>query len=397
MKNAPSLTFTPTLTPILSWYTAKAHPGGVAVLQKFNNRDATKAFHAARHSAAAVEMLKGFAIRPENESVTNADDTVVVAKHSSQSMAIPPPESSSSSLVTKVPRWRAKLFTKEDPIGVHKYLGVFVLMHFAFRFFQMFFTDPSAGFGTRMGKRPSWIPVTCLIPHALLSLSSLMFHTVPKDRVVGKPMIWQEYRVHNIGFALRSVIATALCAIAVHGGNTPGLRRLAVWGSSFACILAMVAADLATKYLRSNQLESTTATMPYWEGCSVTTQKRFKSFYAYCQFMATLTCLAVTNPALPLAILLPIQLASLLMTLVRKGLLTARGLHLAYTASLVAPYFIALRSTIHMQSPEFLVMFAVGAVLFQLRRRGVNKYALWIPVIAARIAVGDKWLSYDVW
>jgi len=58
--------------------------------------------------------------------------------------------------------------------------------------------------------------------------------------------------------------------------------------------------------------------------------------------MATLACLAVSNPAWPLAVLLAIQLASLLMTLVRKGILSTRGYHYFYTASLVAPYFVAM-------------------------------------------------------
>ena len=43
------------------------------------------------------------------------------------------------------------------------------------------------------------------------------------------------------------------------------------------------------------------------------------------QVLATLGCLVCTNPVWPLLIMFPIQLASLLMTLVRKGLLSARG------------------------------------------------------------------------
>ena len=80
--------------------------------------------------------------------------------------------------------------------------------------------------------------------------------------------------------------------------------------------------------------------MPYWAGASPRTIRRFKGFYAYCQWMATLGCLANGNPLWPLCIALPIQLASLLMTLVRKGLLTARGYHLLYTASLCVPFVV---------------------------------------------------------
>jgi len=135
-----------------------------------------------------------------------------------------------------------------------------------------------------------------------------------------------------------------------------------------------------------------------WEGCSIETQKRFKSFYAYSQFMATLACLAVSNPAWPLAVLLAIQLASLLMTLVRKGILSTRGYHYFYTASLVAPYFVAIRSALYGQNLwEVLGLFAMGGMLYQLRRRGINKYALWLPVLVARVLYGDRLLNYSVW
>jgi hypothetical protein len=210
-------------------------------------------------------------------------------------------------------------------------------------------------------------------------------------------MIWQEFRVHNIAFGLRSVITAALAAMSIHYGNTPTWRKIAVWGSSITCLITIMVADLGTKYLRPSETESTTATMPYWEGCSVQTQKRFKSFYAYCQFLASLGCLSVSNPAWPLSILLAIQLASLLMTLVRKGLLSTRGYHYLYTAALVTPYVVALRSMVYMKTADVLGVFALGGALYQLRRRGVNKYVLWLPIIAARIAIGDQYLNWHVW
>jgi len=146
--------------------------------------------------------------------------------------------------------------------------------------------------------------------------------------------------------------------------------------------------------------------MPYWDGCSVATQKRFKRFYAYSQFMATMACLAVANPAWPLACLLAIQLASLLMTLVRKGLLSARGYHYGYTAALLLPYLVAARSVLlfglqaqqqQQYCRDLCALFATGLAVFQLRRRGVNKYALWLPVVAARLWLGDRFLAAAVW
>jgi hypothetical protein len=285
----------------------------------------------------------------------------------------------------------------QDPIGIHKYLGVFVLLHFAFRYTQMLFGDPSAGLGTRLGKGPGIIAPLCLIPHGLLSLSSLIFRTVPRERVVGKPMIWQEYRVHNICFGLRSVITGFLPWFTIYMGNTPTSRRFAVTACCATALAAQLVADEGTRRLRADTKESTTATMPYWEGCSVKTQKRFKTFYAYCQFLATLSCIAVANPAWSLAVLFAIQMASLLMTLVRKGLLSAKGLHIGYTITLALPYFVVVRDMTISKSLDFPVMAGIGWILFQLRRCGVNKYALWLPVYAFRIAYGDRFINWQVW
>jgi hypothetical protein len=210
-------------------------------------------------------------------------------------------------------------------------------------------------------------------------------------------MIWQEYRVHNICFGLRSVITGFLPWFTIYMGNTPTSRRFAVTACCATALAAQLVADEGTRRLRADTKESTTATMPYWEGCSVKTQKRFKTFYAYCQFLATLSCIAVANPAWSLAVLFAIQMASLLMTLVRKGLLSAKGLHIGYTITLALPYFVVVRDMTISKSLDFPVMAGIGWILFQLRRCGVNKYALWLPVYAFRIAYGDRFINWQVW
>jgi len=348
---------------------------------KFHDKDATKAFEAAHHSAEAYAMLKDFCIDGDNTASNDHQVTTASAETQLEKK-------------TWRGRLRKKLFTKEDPIGVHKYLGLFCLLNFIGRYAQMYFFDPAAGLGTR---GHPWFSMACLLPHALLSLTSLIFHTVPKERVVGKPMIWQEYRVHNIIFGVRSVVTALAAALAIRFNNAPVARNLAITFSGACVLLANYGADKATEKLRAVEVESTTATMPYWDGCSIETQKKFKDFYAYCQFMATLACLSCGNPAWPLAVLLAIQLASLLMTLVRKGLLSARGYHYGYTASLVVPYFVGLRSMLFTQTYEFPFMLALAYGMYQLRRRGVSKYALWIPVVLGRLLVGDKFISYSAW
>jgi len=177
-------------------------------------------------------------------------------------------------------------------------------------------------------------------------------------------------------------------------------RGTAVVASTVTALTALLVADWGTRRYQPHSLESTTATMPYWEGCSVATQKRFKLFYAYSQFLATLACIAVANPAWPFAVLLAIQGASLLMTLVRKGIISAKAYHLGYTATLILPYFVGIRNGFvtggGVQHLFFPGVMGLGAALFALRRRGVNKYALWVPVLTARVMWGDQWIPYQM-
>lgn len=137
---------------------------------------------------------------------------------------------------------------------------------------------------------------------------------MPKERVTGKPMIWQEFRAHNIIFGLRSVLCSVVSWASIYCHHR--WRTLSVCLSCLIVLGSYRAADIATSRLRHEPVESTTATMPYWEGCFFQTQYWFKQTYALAQFGATITCLLVSNLAWPLAVLLPIQGASLLMPLV---------------------------------------------------------------------------------
>ena len=158
---------------------AKSHPGGNTILEKFHNKDATKAFFAAGHSQHAIDMLSNFLI----------DDTPFTLCAETLANAMATVGVSSATQKGPISRARTKLFTKEDRFGLHKYCGIFVLLHFAYRFLQSFFGDPAAGMGNIMGKESSFISLACLIPHTVLSLSSLIFQTVPRERIVGRPMI----------------------------------------------------------------------------------------------------------------------------------------------------------------------------------------------------------------
>lgn len=365
---------------VSSW--ARAHPGGAGVLQKYNGRDATRAFAAVGHSDHARSLLKKFSIeQPRNAPSAETDACKKDGKFRSRC------------------RWMTKLFTAEDRFMVHKSLGAFCLCNYAYRFYHMLFGDPSAHMGRRGGDGPlSVAAIVCLAPHCLLSLSSFIFHTVPRERVVGKPMIWQEFRAHNIIFGMRSIVCSVASWLSIYTEHR--WRTAAVVSSCAAVLAACAAADWATARFRANESESTTATMPYWDGCNPTTMRLFKHSYAVAQFGATATCLMVTNPAWPLAILLPIQGASFLMTLVRKSIITTRSYHAWYLASLLSVFGVGIRYILLTWNVELLAMWVVVMVAYFLRWKGVDKYAIWVPIVTVRIGMvmaGDRYVSYQSW
>ncbi|KAL7548995.1 hypothetical protein ACHAWF_013873 [Thalassiosira exigua] len=380
-----TITISGTKYDLASW--ANAHPGGAVILRKFHNRDATNAFARIGHSQYAIDLLKKFQADGKGGSTNGTSKGTAPNGTTDRSVAASPTPAA----------WRTKLFTHEDPQNLHKGCGLFVLLHYVSRFYQMLFGDVSAGFGNRTGMGPSAWCMLFLVPHAALSLSSLIFRTVPKERIVGAPMIWQEFRAHSIIFASRSIVGSACSWISVYFDHNPIVRNAVVFVNSICILCALYAADAATERLRVCNRESTTATMPYWEGCSLTTQRRFKQFYAYCQFMATLACLSMANPCWSFSVLLAIQLAAFLMTMVRKGIISTKAYHVVYTISLVLPYFVAVRSMFYSQTPDALGLFVLGYLLYSLRCQGVGKYTLWVPVVLLRILIGDRLLTYDIW
>ena len=77
---------------------------------------------------------------------------------------------------------------------------------------------------------------------------------------------------------MRSIAGTLCAWISAYFDHDPLARKFAVVISSLSIIVANYAVEQATKKLCSSKLESTTATMPYWNGCSVDTQRRLSLF-----------------------------------------------------------------------------------------------------------------------
>lgn len=373
------LTIDKTMYNLTAW--ANAHPGGVEILRKFQNKNATKAFFAADHSQQAIKLLESFQINAEKEK----EPTTAITSNNKNILK----------------RWKSKLVSREDPFWIHKGLGIYALLHFIFRLVSALFgADPAAGMGSnlRSGQASIVGGLVCLIPHLLLSYSSLIFNTVPRERVVGKPMIWKESRWHSIVFGSRSIFCSVFCWLSIRYQHAQPLRTFCILGTSLSILFTMLAADLVTAKLKPTKTDSTIATMPFWDGCSPSTQSRIKHFYAYAQFGATSVCALVANPVWPFLMLFPIQFASLLFTLCRKGLISAKTWHIAYAASLLLPFVLAIRVILELKSIAFIAGISiVPAVLFGLRCLGVNKYAIWIPALSWRLLYGDQYIPFQMW
>jgi ferredoxin-NADP reductase/lipid-A-disaccharide synthase-like uncharacterized protein len=326
------------------------HPGGTAVFSAGEGEgdccDFTEKFNAVGHSEYAVNLLENYKVHElsEDDPRFRRDCRLEYNK-------------------TKI----SKLITHEDKFHIHKFMGVASLLNYFYLFFDCFYSGATATLTLRRADSPAFIALTWI--HTVLSLSALQF-LIPRTRTGILPMIWQEFRAHSIIFAVRSFLIINLLHLLQHMH-----LNISSWLIRTACVLlAMKLADISTHYLRENRKETTTATMPYWSDCNPRLQASIKYFYTHSQFMATITCLFSDAPYI-LAVAFPIQIASFLMTLVRKNIIPAFWYHALYAGSLLIVYLInAADITLY-------PICAVGVGLIHLRVNvKLNKYVLWMLV-----------------
>ena len=247
-----------------------------------------------------------------------------------------------------------KLITKEDFFHIHKLLGLTVLIHFIYRFYLLKY------YKTTLLENDSYTPYLLCI-HTLLSSTSLIFK-IPSNRIVGKPMIYPEFRLHSIIFAYRSIICTFLFYY-----NFP------IYYNYVTCILTMLVADRITKYYKSTT--KTMRNMPY-NNISDNNIKSINRIYSKMQILATLFMLGNINTSF--TPLLAIQLAAFLMTLVRKSIIGANTWHQFYMLSLL----ININAWVTMDLSKKLLFFIFSELFVLLRfEYNVNKYGLWISIM----------------
>ena len=205
-----------------------------------------------------------------------------------------------------------RLATNEDKYHIHKTLGIICLLNYVYRYFLLF-THGSMFLNTNKA-----MLLICI--HGLLSLSSLIFH-IPAIRNRMSPMIYPEFRLHSIVFAIRSVLC---CLTNYYIVNYTLLIKIAI------CFLTNVLADITTNHYKATT--KTMRQMPFSETISPEKQREITLMHSNMQVGATLFMLVNTETAY--SSMFAIQLAAFLMTLVRKNIITANSWHLLYAMAL---------------------------------------------------------------
>ena len=266
-----------------------------------------------------------------------------------------------------------KLVTKEDPYHIHKTLGTICLVNYGYRYYLLLTR------GTMDLNNP--FAAYLVVAHAALSCTSMIYR-IPKIRNKTGPMIYPEYRIHSILFALRSAVCFFLtyyhCSI---------VYRFA------ACYATMVLADIATSRYNTDTDSTTIRNMPFDNQIAEEDRTKIIQMQSSQQIAATLFMLGNLDSCF--SPMFAIQIAAFLMTLVRKNIIHPTMWHLLYNLSLWINVFCYNSLPI-----RYIIMHPVLCQLFYYWRfsgdRSVpklfigNKYVGWTIVFATFYVCGNE-------
>ena len=135
--------------------------------------------------------------------------------------------------------------------------GIFVIIHSFYRFYLLFTYNNS------FLMEDKYAPLY-LILHGLLSVTSFLFH-ISNNRVKGRPIIYPEFRLHSIIFAMRSVICTLLF-----------YYKFSNIFNIITCFIVMFLADIVSESNKNKNNKTTMRGMPYDTNISEINKKKIK-------------------------------------------------------------------------------------------------------------------------
>jgi len=199
--------------------------------------------------------------------------------------------------------------------------------------------------------------ISFLSVHALLSATSFTFK-IPQKRNPISPMIYPEFRLHNLLFSYRSILCTLLF-----------YYKLSILYNMLICYATMIGADIVTYYYKDG---TTMRNMKFDSTTSDETKKEITLFHSQMQIAATLFMIGNIDSAF--SPLFAIQFASFLMTLVRKNIINNYYWHLLYGLSLMINVVVYYSLNL-----DFILfhIFAQNLFLYLRFTKHHNKYMCW--------------------
>ena len=240
-----------------------------------------------------------------------------------------------------------RLFTESDKYNVHKLLGLYCILNYI-----------------RVLVFNGDISLATLAPHALLHVSSFIFHVLEQRRTDSKLnfFIWEEMRLHSLVFSYRAI----LCIL------FPDARI-------YICFAVMVIADLISHFFGNPENRTVRGDIKRETGIKL---QIIQSGYAMSQFGATAGCMGLFltegfdfNPRFAFSTLPAIQLSAFFMTLYRKRLIGVKTWGVGYNLCLTISYVVWLQLYgWHYPVVEMIIMFF-------MRKMGITKYLLWAAAV----------------
>jgi hypothetical protein len=263
---------------------------------------------------------------------------------------------------------KAALMTKEDPLHIHKSLGVLCLASFAWRLSQW---GKESDMAFSSSSHPNWTLPTLLL-HLMLNASSLVFR-IPSRRIDSGYRIWPEYRLHSLVFLARSLATMALTWYEDTFDLPPNY-----WMNLSIVLAAMLSSDLASSWCGNQSGFCRRLEVP--EGV--------KYFFSVMQLSATAGCLyGMRRYSIQFIFCMTIQCNAFLMTLRRKNLARQSMLVTVYGIMLVGGGLLCVAEVYFWQGTHAILVLVITASTASVMRLSPrlpllrvfqNKYVLWI-------------------
>lgn len=262
-----------------------------------------------------------------------------------------------------------KLATFEDSYHIHKTLGFLSIFLYWYNFYALV-VYRDMNLNSRYG-------LVVLGIHGTLSLSSFIF-SISKNRHNTLPIIYPEFRVHNLLFVFRSI----LCCLAFYS-------KLHMCLNMFICFATMLVADAVSKYYKKANVTTTMRHMPFMDYLEDSEKMKVVRMHSFMQLIATYYMLEnITTAYTPI---FAIQIASFLMTLVKKGIIKTSDWHYIYSLALWLNILAVLDTNL-----SFIVAMNALCIFMYYWRIifGMNKYAGWLIVFSSHYLLKNSIVVY---